>query len=412
MLKQLRVSALPFVYQFAMLFGFTSKIRLGPFTSFSITILIATIYLIFHLKSVNNIFRTLNSSRIKISFVMLLCTIIIMMFHSIETHIDSVTYVNPITIITLITSVCIMGLWTTLEVKTIDRFAKLMVCIGFLQGIFIIISIINPTFQQYVADHFMYEGFYDKFQEQDIDGLVRVSGLGIAWSSGSLVLAYCCLMLIMLRLNARIGFIPFVLLYLFIAGATAFMGRTGLVVELCFLLYYVFSTGNFKNILSLTFIIIGGVLIISRVLCLFDPFIAEATTKWILGFLNIDSIRQTNIGIVKGGFPPFSPDFIFGTGIEYGNMGTYAFFADSGYIKSYTSIGVVGMISYYFGILYLLISPLNKYITKNVKNLIQVAIMVLLVMEYKEPFIAMCIYPWVIFTMTLLCNQETLSIKK
>ena len=101
--------------------------------------------------------------------------------------------------------------------------------------------------------------------------------------------------------------------------------------------------------------------------------------------------------------------YIFGTGIEYGSVGKYSFFADCGYIKVYTSIGVVGMLCYYWGIFLLTISPLNRLINKKFKQLILVSVLAIYVMEYKEPFLSMFLYPWIIFTISILLNQQIYS---
>jgi len=64
------------------------------------------------------------------------------------------------------------------------------------------------------------------------------------------------------------------------------------------------------------------------------------------------------------------------------------------------------MVCYYLGFLYLIISAVPKKLSKKKKVFLWVAIAALYIMEYKEPFIGMFVYPWVILSMGLLWNKE------
>ena len=277
-----------------------------------------------------------------------------------------------------------------------------------MQSISVFISAVNPGFQAFIAEHFLYEGFADKADAAFANGmdLARSPGIGIAWSSGSLVLAYCCFALVSLKMEYRISAIWFGTIFALIAGATALMGRSGLLVEIGLLAYFGLSTGKVKGVFSMLLVALIGFFVFNQIMNQLDPIVAEATQRWMFAFLDSDKVGHTNEGILKGGFPEFSSQFIFGTGVTYGRYGNYSFYADSGYIKSYTSIGVVGMVCYYLGFLYLIFSALPKKLPKKKKIFLWVAIAALYIMEYKEPFMGGFIYTWIILSFGLLWNRE------
>lgn len=399
-----RLSILQHFFQFAMLFGFISKIRLGPFTSMRLVLIIAIITLVLKWNRVKAIiFLGLNRIKLRESLALLAVCLIITFIHFFSSHVNNSSYFEPSELLTVVIGVFIMGLWSAVVIKHSFRFAELVVAVGIVQSISVFICMAVPQFQSFVADHFLYEGFYDKVEEAaGISKLARTAGIGIAWSSGSLVLAYCSLMLVFLKINNKIHTLTFSIFYALLFGATALMGRSGMILELIFLLYYAVVIHKQKSIFTLFIVAIIGLFVLNRILERLDPLVAEATREWMFDFLNSDAVARTNEGIAKDGFPPLSSEFIFGTGVTYGNYGKYRFYADSGYIKSYTSVGIVGMFCYYVGVLLIILSSVAKVKDKNTKRLLWVGILSLYLMEYKEPFIGMFIYPWMLFTAGLL----------
>ena len=409
-MKKAGLDILPFLYQFAMVFGFVSKIRLGPFTSLRLVLLVAIIVIFLKMGEVKHIIRSMDQKKLHKSFLLLAFCLLITIFHAAGTQLSSNTYFTPDMLLTIIISLFIVGLWSGVTFDSKTSFCRVLVAVGIVQSLSVFASVAIPGFQSFVVDHFLYEGFTDKVDMASIEDLARTPGIGIAWSTGSLLLAYCCFALVFLKIESKIDFVLFGFLYALIAGATALMGRTGLIVEIVLLAFWGFSTGKMKNIISLMVVLIVGLLIFNQVMTRLDPFVAESTQRWMLAFLDSDKVSYTNEGILKGGFPDFSEQFVFGTGITYGRYGNYSFYADSGYIKSYTSIGVVGMVCYYLGILYLIISTFPKRLPKIRKVLLWVAIVIIYVVEYKEPFISGFIYPWIIFSIGILWKSEQKNI--
>lgn len=390
-----------------MVLGFLCRLTLGPVSSFQLVIFIAVLQIIFNFNKVNQIFHLCRRKSWSRFIVMMSICFLIALMHAMGTQQPNCTYFEPVTLIIIVFSIIVMMLWSVIEFKSIDRFLLIVTFVGIFQSGIVLLSVVNPNFQQLITENFMSEQFLNKVEEASISHMARTAGLGIAWSSGSIVMAYTGFALLILKVRNRLPMLLFCVFYILIMGATALMGRTGLLLEILFLLYYAIASGKIRIVCTIALILLGGVLVLWKVLQTLDPLIAEATQSWMLGFLDSDSVQNTNSGIVKDGFPPFSLDFIFGTGVEFGNFGSYSFYSDSGYIKTYTSIGVVGMICYYGGLLILLMSPIIKPINKKMKRFIWVAIVALYFVEYKEPFIAMFVYHWFILSVGMLINIET-----
>ena len=404
---------IPFIYQFLMIFGFMSKIRLGPLTSLRLVMLVALIEIILKAGDVRVLFKGVSKKKWRRSLFLLMGCLLITIIHSFELHVKSNAYFEPSELIITIISIVIMGIWSGIQIKTLDRFSLLVVMVGVVQSFSVFLSLFFPPFQSFVIEHFMYEGYMDKVDAaMNLSDLARTPGIGIAWSSGSLILAFCCLNLVVLKIRNKISMLWFGVIYALIMGATALMGRSGLIVELGIIAYYGVLSGKGRNVFALLIITIIGVIVLNRLLSIMDPVVAEATKNWMFAFLDTDAIERTNEGISKGGFPAFSSDFIIGTGVQLGTINGYSFNADSGYIKCYTSVGIIGMICYYAGILYLILSTFFKTMPKDIKRLILVGVIAVFLMEYKEPFIGMIILPWILFTMGLLCNYEIKTFQK
>lgn len=408
-MKKQTILIIPLLYQFGMLFAFISKIRIGPVSLTLLVRVIALFVLFYKWKKVKLVLSSINGTSLKRSLILLFGLYFITLIHSMGMYGSDVVLFEPSRVITLIIGVLVMGLWCAIELKTFERFAYLVIAIMIIQSLCSFLSIINPSFQTFLAENFMPEGFVERSEVVRV-GFGRSVGLGIGWSSGALVLAYGCFVLLTFRLEQKINTLWFVLLLTIIVVATAFMGRTGLIVELGMLLFYALFEGIIKNIFSLVLVSIVGVFLLGQVLSYYDAMIADDMLSWMFDFKDRDAIMRTNEGIYKDGFPEFSTQYIFGTGVMVGMYNGHAFFADSGYIRSYTSVGVVGMILYYLGVFFMIVSTFTKRIPKKQKRLLYVGLLFLFVAEYKEPFIGMVVYPWVLFTTGLLLNRKYRSI--
>ena len=391
-----------------MLFGFISNVPLGPLTTRRAVLLFAFISIISKKNSLKVLFKSINRSDFSIALSFLFCSLFLTFFHTAgTTQSDFTDYFEPREIVTLFINILVMGLWCVLEIKSFTRFAGLVVGVMLTQSVFTFVTAVYPPLRIYVAENFMSASYLERAQDT-IYGLGgRAAGFGIAWSSGALILAFGCFILIAMKQMNAISTMMFSISFALIISATALMGRTGLIAGLLFLFYYGVSSGRAKNIFAVSLVAIVGFIVLNQVLSMYDAQVAAKTMDWIMEFTNSDRVEEINSKVVDDGFPPLSSDFIFGTGLKHGHFKNYRFTADSGYIHCYTSIGVVGMFFYYVGLLYLFLSVMSKKIEKNMRKLIWVAIVIMFAVEYKEPYIGMGIYPWIIFTTALFLNKNT-----
>ena len=406
-MKKEKYNILSYIYQTAMLFGFTANVAFGPFTTRRLVLLIAIISITYKSGQLKTIFKELSFFRLRSSFFLFLGLLFLTLFNTVGAVSSEFNkYFTPRELLTLLISIIGIGLWCVLEIKTFDRFAKLVVGVVMMQSIFTFISAVYQPFRIYVAEHFMTESYVNRSMGVIYGYGGRAAGVGIAWSSGSLFLAYGCFLLISLKKKNAISMTLFSVFYAIIASATALMGRTGLIAELILLLYYGVFSGNAKNILSITVAAIFGFSVLSLVLSMYESYAANRMMEWMVEFMDSNRVDEINAGVVDDGFPPFSSDFVFGTGLELGHYKNFHFTADSGYIRSYTSVGVVGMFLYYVGMLNLLLSVLSKRIGKEMKRFIWIGIIILFAVEYKEPFVGMPTFPLILFTSGLLLNMD------
>ena len=402
-----------FLYQFLILFGFISNITLGPISSRRIVLLFVLIELIIRWGELKRVFKVdIHKTRIAILF--LLGCLLITFVHSIGARpADEFTkYFTPRSLLVLIINVYALGIWCILEFKNYEGFLKMIVAIMILQSFFTYVSAVYQPFRIFVAEHFMSESYLSRSQNVVYGYGGRAAGVGLAWSMGSIVLAYGCFALVALKWSSYINNLWFAVFYAIILGATALMGRTGLVVELALLLYYGvrdgkgFSISKVRNVLGLVIVALVAIFILGKVFSRYEAGAAEATQEWMMAFTDMKKVESVNNGVVDDGFPPFSADFIFGTGLALGQYKNFFFTSDSGYIRSYTSVGVVGLFFFYIGILYLILSTISKSVPKTTRRLMWVGILILYVVEYKEPFILMAVYVWQLFTMGLFVSRD------
>ena len=404
---------LPFIYQFVMIFGFIANVNfMGPLTSRRIVIFVAVIEIIIRWGEARLLFRP-DFKKMRIALVFLFGCYLITFFHSLGAiHSEFSRYFSPRSLVVMLIGVYALGVWCLLEFKTLERFLKVLVAVIILQSFFTYISAVYQPFRIYVAEHFMSDSYLDRSQNVVYGYGGRAAGVGIAWSMGSLVLAYGCFALVILRRYSYLNTLWFAAFYAIIMGATALMGRTGLVAELALLLYYGVSEGKgisiskVRNVLGLVIVAFLTVFILGKVFSRYEAGVAESTQEWMMAFTDMERVESISNNVVDEGFPPFSLDFVFGTGLMLGQYEQYFFTADSGYIRSYTSVGVVGMFLFYMGVLCLILSTIYKRVPKTSRRLMWVGILILYVVEYKEPFILMTVYVWQLFTIGLFMSRD------
>ena len=119
-----------------------------------------------------------------------------------------------------------------------------------------------------------------------------------------------------------------------------------------------------------------------------------------------DSSTLEELNKANAMIPSIQWHTLLGTGVTRGitNDGLLIWH-DSGYVKRYTSIGLIMAIVTYINYL-----MYNVYIIKDVdrakKRYIMLCLIVLMVIEYKEPFIYMLAYPFILICVGMIEKNE------
>lgn len=274
-----------------------------------------------------------------------------------------------------------------------------------LQSIIAINSFLNPSFKESILNTIVVGG-------NDIGDLIY-RAIGFSSSSGAAlsVTQFCGvfagLMLFKYSYNTVVRSPIIWLGILCCLLSTLIIGRTGLIISLLSIFYFLFSIINSKKIIiiSIIAIMISQINFIS---------ILESKTNGILGFetdiflnwiddgLELEN-NSTAIAIKEMPIPPLSLRTILGTGEVFDfRFRKNASGNDSGYIQTYYSSGLILAIAFYISYFLFLFKE-----TKS-KNLFSHLFIIILmfIIEIKEPFIFKYVLPFFILNLILLTNKR------
>ena len=284
-----------------------------------------------------------------------------------------------------------------------EYFCKCLVYATMIQSLIVILSFVFPSVRVWLESiqSFTFERYS-----------WRIVGLGIAGAGGSVYL--CCGLIantyILKFAKSRIIFFVSYFINLF---SIMLVGRTGFYVAIVLLAYLiVYNSSNivqrFKTNLKMFGVCIAFIVIVIASLYYVKDInlsLFQYTTARLFEISKEDNTLKTLIDEIKT-VPPISLQTLVGTGIVRGTTSTGLYFwHDSGYIKRYASIGLIfAIISYIAFIIY--IKLMIKNVEKKKKNFIWLCILLLYIIEFKEPFMFMLAYPFTMVMMGKLISKE------
>ncbi len=239
----------------------------------------------------------------------------------------------------------------------------------------------------------------------------RIIGLGVAGAGGSVYLCsgVICVAFLLIFYQFRIRrFISLVLILI----ATALVGRTGFYVAILIVLYLIlsklfnFETRSISRFLRIPLIFVFILVIANYIksLEIVNSDLLTYTYNRLFEILRDNSTIRALVNDFKL-IPGISFQTLIGTGINRGfsSSGLY-FWSDSGYIKRYASIGLVfAFISYVTFIKYIFEQIKTVEISK--RRYLVFTLILLLIIEYKEPFIYMLSYPLTLIMLSKLSKK-------
>lgn len=395
-----------YVFYFIVLFGFMFEVPMPMgLTSRRLALVVAIITLVFKRDSLHEIYKCLNKRKLNrfiISFIIIILLSILQTLSGSQNIVgEYVSVIEPWYYIYMIGYIMIFSLYCVVVFDSVKHYSTIVIGILLLQSAIVIYAIANPTFRMLIYE---FGNLNEGKMEKTIKNGTRVVGFLMGGADGSVIMSISCILLLLLRRKNQINRVLFYILYIFFIIITAFVGRTGILVEVALLLYDSLSGKNkIRNLVGLVISAILAVVILTTVLNNASEINSEHYLEWMTEFLDKDRRESINQGVIQEGFPPFNSDLIFGTGLASGySYGGQSYYSDSGYVRAYSSIGVVGMILYYWGLLNLFKSPSFK----RKEWFFTLLIIIAFIIEYKEPFMMKYIFPWAVLTCSLLSVKD------
>ncbi|MFT7565750.1 MAG: hypothetical protein ACI846_000035 [Pseudoalteromonas distincta] len=172
---------------------------------------------------------------------------------------------------------------------------------------------------------------------------------------------------------------------LVIISANFIVARTGVILSLVALLFYLFMGSgrrfDLKNTFALLLLVIFALPYILERLSVNEQF--SYTSNWALSMFNGED--KTLSVLLHQGMPDLSAmQFIFGGGGVTLLSGSNASGSDIGYIQSLFAMGIPMTLIFYLSFMYVLVK-INK--NDNLFSLPSILIFLMFVIEFKEPFI-------------------------
>lgn len=400
-----------YLYLWVVLFLFTTELPLlAGLTSRRLAALIAIISLFIKSKQVKQVWKYLDSRRVRSFFTLIFLVALISVVHYLSRDYSNplATYSEPWFFLYIILYVLVFSLFCAVEFKSLKEFVLVIVGVYLFQTLVVMGGVINPAFRTYIYESFNNIGGDDRFSKTVEEG-TRLMGINLAGATGSINMSTAALSLVILKLTNKIQTLWFWILYAIIMLGTVFVGRTGILVEMGLLLPLVlFAKDKIKTLTQISVFIILLVGVLMFVLSTLDPVISDFLWEWMTESFRASNRAEVNEGVLKGGLPPFTIDFIFGTGMDTGySANGVVYDTDSGLIRTYMAYGIVGFVFYYLAMFKLLMSPKLKAVSRDILLFFYVCVAFAFLIEYKEPFMMKYIFPWSIVTCKLLYLKDS-----
>ena len=298
----------------------------------------------------------------------------------------------------------VFALYCAVEFDSLDEFLIVWLIFIVLESFSVFVAVVDDSIRLlFYAISYMGDGRHDK----TIETGQRIMGLGIIASDGSLTLSTGIMSLVYLRLRDKIKDIIFIALLITILSATMFIGRTGVLVELAVVVAYIILARRFGSSF------LWGALTVLAISFLVSFFIenmsgsaSDKLQEWMSDAFDRDSQTGT-LDVATGTGFSFNNHFLLGNaGLMRGSSNGFNFQSDSGYVKMYYAVGLVGMICYYFGFVKLFLSARLYRFYSLYNKYLYFLVIIAFIVEYKEPYFMKLRLPWVILTFLIMSSKD------
>lgn len=286
--------------------------------------------------------------------------------------------------------------------ENVSEFLWLIVISTFIQAILTINSFFIPSFKQFILSIIFVGGNQIELSAFRAIGFSSISGAAFS------VVQSCGVFAGLFLLKKTDIKFQRILVYVFIAVvllSTLIIGRTGLIISLLAILLFFISELSVKKIIRyfvIFFILyqVNYIKILESVTANIPGFNVDYFLGWTGEALTIKNNRTAEI-IMDMPIPPVTLKTIVGTGEVFDiNSGSNSSGHDSGYIQTYYSLGLIFAGVFYIGFLIFLISEIQK----TRRHWLLLPVIMMFILEYKEPFIFKYILPF--FVLSLILEEQ------
>lgn len=389
-----------FLFRLFVIFGFLFEIPIRePLTSRRLSVFIAIITLVIRRKQLKILFSHINKGKLHASLLLFVLCLLLVFFNSqLVPRNTTSSYMEPWHMINLLLYVLVFSFYCVVEFRNLRNFVYVYSTAFLIQSVAVFYAAVNDSFRLYLYTNF-YSGD-DRF-ERSIELGTRIMGIALNSSQGSVICSTCIILLTFALIEKAIPKILYYSLCAIFVPMTMFIGRTGALIEVIVILYYVYSSGSKKLIFNSFIVVTAGlfvVFILSQILSNIDSTVADHLASWMTAIFDSED-RQNTLDHIHKTLPGLSSEFILGTGVRGGvTPDGNVVESDSGYIINYSALGIVGSLMYYIANLKMYKMSLSVNILKQKRRFFILLIIISFLIEYKEPFMMKYVFSYMIIT--------------
>ena len=293
-------------------------------------------------------------------------------------------------------------------IRDIRIFLKSIIFASIIQSTIVFLQFSFYGFREFLNNTFVNEGNISYLRED------RANGLGAEGATLSLLLfcgLFACGYFIIIK--KRVTF-KLMIIYLYILLSTMLVGRTGLligVINFIVILILISDKSIIKTIFSIIKMIIIFIIILFVFIKLTDNIIErdriDKMFKWATSIFTKGINDKSFIALTSMAIPSLTLETLLGTGIYRGvsALGTISQH-DSGYVQSYFAIGLINSIVFYIMYYSFLFNIINKIKNRTSYKYFIWFLIIIIIVEYKEPFIFRYIMSFMIIVCCILINKH------
>lgn len=399
---------LRFLFDFFMVFGFLFEFRLGMgLTTRRLVLVFAVFDTLINIGIHKKKDHILPKKAMILSINMLILVACIIMVNKANYGVSpNNTNMNIRYILYIMLYVYFFALYCLNRFDDIRNFSKVYVAVILFQSVIVFGAALNTRFRVLLFNTTLADQYEEDMILPVLNG-TRICGIQLMASAGSLILCTGCLLLVYLVINKYISNSRFFINFCIISLATMLIGRTGFYIEILLILIYIMCYKSQKKYIS---IMIGTLLLfvfLAYVSTRLDNWIVAYYKKWIGEIFYGERFQQTLEWIGASNIPGFSKEMLLGTNVMKGILPTgFMAEADSGYVRMYCAIGLLGCMLYY-GSFFIAFMSIGRKI-RNKKNRLYYLLCVLFtfIIEYKEPFFMKYFFPFIVLVLGMFIVQQ------